>query len=352
MLIREYRGDEFIDREKEIEFLKDWFESVPKEILWLYGPKSCGKTTLIEYVIENELFDDFMLFKSKKYNVKYINFRGKAISNYDSFINSFITSEMKDEKDLGVAIKLGMIEFSYSVYKRVQERRIDLFDALTEYFRKSKKTNVMVIDEIQVLEDIYINNERELIKEFLNLCVRLTKELHLCHVVILSSNTIFINRIYNEAKLKMTSEFKKIDHLNKDMAYEYLGVKGFSEEEKELIWEYLGGCIPRLQKMIRKKAQFSTLKEYLENEVELAKSEVKFFMLKKCSHKEIEIFKQIIKEILKKGYYCLDEENKQKDEYMSVIEKFSQIEILFFDPLTLKVTGNNRLYEKSFEKLT
>lgn len=57
------------------------------------------------------------------------------------------------------------------MYKRVQERNIDLFDALTEYFRSTKKTNILIIDEIQVLEDIYINGERQLIKEFLNFCV-------------------------------------------------------------------------------------------------------------------------------------------------------------------------------------
>ena len=87
-----FRNDEFINREREIEFLKDWFSKIPDEILWIYGPKSCGKTTLIEYVIENELFDDFKLFKSEKYNVKYINFRRRVIGNYDSFIDSFIVS--------------------------------------------------------------------------------------------------------------------------------------------------------------------------------------------------------------------------------------------------------------------
>jgi len=43
--------------------------------------------------------------------------------------------------------------------------------------------------------------------------------------VILSSNTIFINSIYNEAKLKVTNEFKKIDHLDKKTTQEYLRAK-------------------------------------------------------------------------------------------------------------------------------
>jgi len=55
--------------------------------------------------------------------------------------------------------------------------------------------------------------------------------------------------------------------------------------------------MPKLQKMLRKINEFNTLREYLESEVKLAKSKIKFFMLKKCEHKEIEIFLNIMKEI-------------------------------------------------------
>ena len=78
-----------------MKFVKDFFSKQPKRILWIYGPKSTGKTTLIEYIVENELFEDFKLFKSSKYNVKYINFRRKVIANYDHFIDAIL--EEKDD---------------------------------------------------------------------------------------------------------------------------------------------------------------------------------------------------------------------------------------------------------------
>jgi len=87
MLIREYRNDEFIDREKEIEYIKSWVNDTPKEILWLFGPKSTGKTTLIEYIIERELTSGLKIFDN--YWIKYINFRRTMVGSYDSFINSF-----------------------------------------------------------------------------------------------------------------------------------------------------------------------------------------------------------------------------------------------------------------------
>jgi len=82
MQIKEFRNDEFVNRIEEIEYLKQRFEKTPKEILWLYGPKSTGKTTLIEYVIEKELTSDLKIFS--KYWIKYINFRGLMIGSYDS----------------------------------------------------------------------------------------------------------------------------------------------------------------------------------------------------------------------------------------------------------------------------
>ncbi|WP_459893018.1 hypothetical protein [Desulfothermus okinawensis] len=43
---------------------------------------------------------------------------------------------------------------------------------------------------------------------------------------------------------------------------------------------------------------------------------------------------------------------ENKKEYYQVIDKWAGKEILFFDPLELRVTGNNRLYEKGMELLS
>ena len=72
---RYFRGERLIDREREIKFFLNWFEKLPKEILWIYGPKSSGKTTIIEYVVEKELFENFEKLKPKEnYWVKYLPF--------------------------------------------------------------------------------------------------------------------------------------------------------------------------------------------------------------------------------------------------------------------------------------
>ena len=89
---------------------------------------------------------------------------------------------------------------------------------------------------------------------------------------------MFIERIYNDAKLKETSEFRKIGHLDKVKVEEWLTVEGFSKEEINLVWEYLGGSIPRLLKVIKEFKKGRDLKEFLEREKWLAYTEIDEFL--------------------------------------------------------------------------
>ena len=49
-----FRGKPLINRDKEKNFIKNYFTKIPQKVLWIYGPKSTGKTTLIEYIVKNE----------------------------------------------------------------------------------------------------------------------------------------------------------------------------------------------------------------------------------------------------------------------------------------------------------
>ena len=119
--------------------------------------------------------------------------------------------------------------------------------------------------------------------------------------------------------------------------------------DKELMWEYLGGCIPLIQKLFVKIVYFNSLKEYLENEVKLAKSEIIEIMKRFLDDKKREIFKGVAKDIIKNGYY--EGREDEEKEYLEVIDFMTEREIFFYDPLEQKVTGNNRVYERAFEKL-
>ena len=351
---RYFREKKLINRDEDIRFFLTWFERVPEEILWIYGPKSSGKTTIIEYVVENELFEDFWKFKIKKnYWVRYINLRGYLVTSYETFLEAFIKPKKESnrkQETLDARMKLGIFEINASILNEVKNREKDLFNVLISELQKISKNKrvILIIDEIQTLEEIYINGNRELLKEFLNFCVRLTKELHLVHVVILSSNTIFIDRIYNDAKLKITSEFYKIEHLDYNTVKSWLIVEGINKKEIDLVWEYLGGCIPLIQKFLRDRKDINDIKEYLEHRAFLAYTEM-VDVLRRIEHWKRKVFREVCEIILKEGYFQVSDRDDIKLE--EVISFFSEREILFFDPKSLKVTGNSRVYEKGMERL-
>ena len=169
MAIKQFRGVDFINRDKEINFFLDYFKKKPERVLWVYGPKSTGKTTLIEYIIENRL-------DSKEYNIKYLNFRGLLISSFDNFVESFLEEKDEVETQLNRNYNLfGLFRLEAKTLKKIKENRKNLFNYLLEEFSKENRKNIFIIDEIQTLQDIYMNGNRQLLNEFLNFCVRLTK---------------------------------------------------------------------------------------------------------------------------------------------------------------------------------
>ena len=346
MRITSYREVPFVDREEEVNFFVDWFSEVPQRILWVYGPKSSGKTTVISYVIDN------YLLKDEKFWVKYFNLRQALITSYDSFLDTFFM-EVESEEEKGGRIGINVFGFKAEVWEKIKKKKLNLFKVFIEELeriREGGKRCVLIIDEIQKLRDVYIENgngERELLKEFLNLCVSLTKELHLSHVVILTSNTVFIERIYNDARLKLTSEFMKIDHLSKEKVEKWLQIENLTERDIKLIWEYLGGTIPLILKMLSDVRKGEDLRKFLEREAWLAYTEIVDY-LTDFSEEDKNRFIKIAKEIVEKGYYSLERVTKEEK---VILAKWAEKEILFYDPLELRVIANSKIYEKGLEIL-
>ena len=348
MKIETYRGAPFVDREEEIEFFVDWFSEVPQRILWVYGPKSSGKTTVISYVVDN-----YLLKEKKKFWVKYFNLRETLISSYESFLDTFFVEAERGERETSGKIGINVFGFSAEAFQKVKKKQLNLFKVFLGELEKiveSGKRCVMIIDEIQKLRDVYIRNgngERELLKEFLNFCVSLTKERHFSHIVILTSNTVFIERIYNDAKMKETSEFKKIDHLRRLQVKQWLEEKGLGTKEIDLVWEYLGGSIPRILKLLSNYRKLKSLREFLEREAWLAYTEIDEY-LATFNDEETQFFREVAQEIIQKGYYSLQGLKEKKRKFL---QKWAEKEILFYDPLELRITGNSRIYEKGMELL-
>ena len=64
----------FINRERELAYLATFIDKRPNEILFLHGPKSSGKTTLLYKFFEG-------IQREQKLDVKFVNLREILIIN-------------------------------------------------------------------------------------------------------------------------------------------------------------------------------------------------------------------------------------------------------------------------------
>ena len=367
MRIIEYRDGPFIDREKEEGFLLGRFKKDrPENILFIYGPKSSGKTTLLEYIVEEKLQKE-----KKKYYVNYVNFRGYAIHNYDSFLNIYfqpIEDETKSwiaKAKEKIAFKLGnfkgeisipyegiKIGISWDLYENMKKNFIDPFEIFFETIKNlnKKKKVILIIDEVQELSDIYMNGELQkkyLITEFFKFLVRLTKETHLAHVVVCTSSSIFIDEIYNNSKLAQTSKFYLVDNFSYEITKKWLETEGFNEKEIELIWEYIGGNPFNISSLLldKKTDEDFELKKYLNREANIIADKISLTISNDLEgQEERDCFRSILKILLKEGCKRKDEDN---DIEKKVLEKGIEKDIFFLRER--KITFNSPIMRKGAE---
>jgi hypothetical protein len=241
----------FINRSEELRVLSDWISQQPEQILFIYGPKSSGKTTLLKKFIENNLTCNL-------YDIKHFNLRKTLITDYKNFIHTFFkidysksNKEVKTKKEYNVKF----FKLTTEILKGIENKEFDPFDVMfvqLEKIAKKGKQPVIIIDELQALEDIYLNGQRQLLKELFNFFVAITKEDHLCHVIIASSDGYFMNRIYNDSKLIKTSEFFEVEYLDENDTKYWLsnlekesGIKTYTLSDFQIneIWKYFGGSM-------------------------------------------------------------------------------------------------------------
>ncbi|MEA3477170.1 MAG: ATP-binding protein [Bacteroidota bacterium] len=239
----------FINRKQELGYLEQWISEKPDNLLFIFGPKSSGKTTLLSKFINRNLSDS-------NYDIKHFNLREIFIGSYKHFIQTFFSldySKAREDVKERRQYNLKVFQLTVDTLKGLEERNLDPFMVMKKELEKTVAEGirpVIIIDELQALEGIYFNGQRELLKELFNFFVAMTKESHLCHVIIASSDGYFIERIYNDSKLKKTSRFLDVDYLSRDDVFFWLNdlegqskIKAFtlSDAQIEAVWGTLGG---------------------------------------------------------------------------------------------------------------
>ena len=323
----------FINREKELQFLKAYINEEPESILFLHGPKSSGKTTLLY-----KFFDHIQ--KEQKLEVKFLNLRKTFTNVYEDFLKSFFRVETRGEKrgSLASGIDIGFFKIDASVEKKILEKRADPFKVmeaeLLDLTREGIKP-VLIIDELQALDKIYLDNdkERQLIKALFNFFVAMTKESHLAHIIIASSDGYFLNNVYIDSRLKKCSTFYKVDYLTKEDVMEWLlnlakysKIKDYTltEADAEKIWETVGGSMWEIQDI---------LSQLFEHPIDQVLAGYKQKMLNMiafyAAQKEREKREKILKRFVHDEYLWVTD---TKEEDQAILKDMVTHNILYFDP--------------------
>jgi len=337
---------EFFDREKEKEEILNILKAKPQFINFIYGPINSGKTALITNLIE-ELPKDYTIF--------YINLRGKSIVQYKDFVRVLFAIEeegfskkIKDflktllkhigfvgEKTLykshGIPVNKGLLETFFK-----EKSNEDVFNYLEEYFKNiaKHKIPVLIIDELQVIGDMDIDGK--LIYRLFNFFIRLTKELHICHVFALSSDSLFIEKIYNEAMLQGRANFVLVDDFDEETTKKFLEKYKFSKEEQEYIYKNIGGKPGDIINLIYARKTGEEIADHIKEEIESKKNAFLFMFAKN---------KEKIERILEMFKKFKDNEkiNFSKEIDIEILEFLVKNNILFIDVSTMDIKPQSKV---------
>ncbi len=358
----------FFNREKEINKILSIIEGEPNNIYFIYGPLNSGKSTLIREVITNRL-------DKSKYIPFFIDFRTRNILNVDNFIECLFEVDEKSKIDdfreyaksladlliggseeiskyyLGMPIKIPKPFFDKIFNKK--DKSADVYQYIEYLFAKlneNGKKPILIFDELQMIREITLNGNRLLLWSLFQFLVALTKVQHLCHVFCLSSDSLFIEYVYTTGELEGRADYILVDDFDKETAIKFMDFlseeilnKKLSDEDKELIYSYVGGK-PILIIKVVDKLRYEDLKEILDQMLKEEIQKLRHFLkdldyIKSRVNIEdefIEINKEDIIEALRlfKDNYEISDDKIPKPVYIYLVKR----NILFLNPVegTLK----------------
>ena len=354
----------FFNRKNDLKRLKALLSGEPNLVWFVYGPINSGKTALLMKVFE-ELPENYRVF--------YINFRGRDVEKVEDLMRvlfrvkkgkfsektkEFIKEILKGgtsviEKLKGIPIPQKIFDILFGSVNKAE----DIFAFLEEYFESIVEEGyrpVFVLDEMQTIKEVLNATGKPVISGLFNFMVRLTKETHLCHCLCATSDCLFIENIYSNAHLEGRARYILVDDLSKEEAFEVY--EGFGFENKDLIWDFIGGKIGDMIALFEEKKRGYPEKDALQEmlKIEIARLEnliekvemgfEKFYI----GNMEISINPQEVRETL-----MLFKKNEEipKEKINPIYRNFLiQENILFYNPLEGEVRPQGRLLWRAIKE--
>ena len=349
----------FYNREGDIRRVRAVLSGEPNLVYFVYGPINSGKTALLMKVLD-ELPEDYRVF--------YINFRGIETRRYEDFVRAMFTVRYEGvwEKIKGRGeIFEAVLKFGEEVLKKINDKFIvplevvkaflsredekgDCFyylEKLMNHLNSKGYRPVFILDELQMLKEVKGNGP--VLHDLFNFLVRMTKETHLCHSLCSTSDCLFIEDIYSNARLEGRAEYILVDDLSRDDAYNLY--EGFGFEDKGLIWNWIGGKIGDMIRLYEKKKQGYREEEGLKNMLkdEIGRLRDLIEAVEEGEKGEVDINE--LKEILR--LFKTQDIFNTKEIKRSVRKFLIQENIFFYNPVEGTVSPQGRLIHRAIMEL-
>lgn len=223
-----------MDRKTELWQLGQLINSPPNFVQFIYGPKSSGKSTLMMRMVRAfGRHRDFVFYDFRARSPKGIS-DVMALPQDNIFVRfrSYLKRKLRHD-----SAKHG-IKVPRKLYEKIRTGKTDPFLPLIPYIRKMRRP-VIVLDEVQALR--YSGMSSDEIARLMNFLVTLTKRMHLAHVIVVTSDCLFIDNAIKLAALEEASEFNYLGDLGEDAVLEWLQDEGMTEEQAMKVYQYFGG---------------------------------------------------------------------------------------------------------------
>ena len=130
------------------------------------------------------------------------------------------------------------IELHEKQLKMMARGKVDPFAPLINKIKKFHKP-VLILDEIQNLSHSGLDNQE--LAQLMNFLITVTKRLHLAHVIIVTSDCLFIDEIAKLASMEEASEYLYVGDLPKSSVLEWLKEEGMPIHLAKKTYDVVGG---------------------------------------------------------------------------------------------------------------
>lgn len=326
----------FWDRKGELRFLKAYLRSLPNAILFVYGPKSSGKSTLMKELIRR------LIKQGSPKNILYYDFRGKLLRAYRDF-SELLFKAFSFERGSR------FLSLDEATRQGLSAGELNPFEVFEERLRNMGPNNVMVVDEVQKLKSLYFGGplgDGGVLEELLNFFVRITKVEHLSHVILLTSDTFFIEELCSKSFLANCVEYFLVDFFSNETAKEILLSERMNEAEASYVVSWCGG-VPWFLERVIAKSKILGVRESVRELYNMIRGEVLEKLGRLWSGRE-EVAKkdgEVLVKVVMGGRVDMLLKDRES------VEKLASLELLFYDPVSGVVRPQTPLHERAIKEV-